>query len=530
MAAKDSMKLKTLVPATLSLLVVACSTAIDPGPSQQIAAAARTITAEDVHARISFLASDELAGRDTPSRGLEVAAAWIADEFERFGLEPGVADGWFQRYPFPLDGLDPRETRVEISSGATHALEYGLDFVAYPGETPPRPAGVMFVADPAELARDPGAGLRDRAVLVPLRGRPEAARGGLRFDAQARATMNEAVARAANAGATGVLFVMDEQVSRADIAELARTAEAPSRVVGGQAAAGQPAIFLISRHAALRMFRMAGMDGAEYLRRDRAYRPVPLPGITVRTAAPFRVLDPAEPPNVVGVLPGSDPELGQTYVVVSAHMDHVGIGQPDASGDSIYNGADDNASGTAAVVAVARALASLPAAPPRSVIFLAVSGEEKGLLGSRWFAQNPTVPIESIVANINLDMIGRNAPDTIVVIGQEYSSLGPLVREVAEANPELGLTVAPDLWPDQRFFFRSDHFSFAAREIPALFFFSGTHEDYHRPSDTADRIDADKAARVARLAFLLTLEIAQRAEPPAWDPDGLEEVRRLTRR
>src|SRR5690606_11898205 len=130
--------------------------------------------------------------------------------------------------------------------------------------------------------------------------------------------------------------------------------------------------------------------------------------------------------------------------------DHVGIGRPDASGDSIYNGADDNASGTAALLEVAEAFASLPEAPARSLLFLAVSGEEKGLLGSQYFSDHPTVPIEQMVANINVDMIGRKAPDSIVVIGQEYSSLGPLVREVAAERPELGLVVSEDIWPEER--------------------------------------------------------------------------------
>jgi Zn-dependent M28 family amino/carboxypeptidase len=204
------------------------------------------------------------------------------------------------------------------------------------------------------------------------------------------------------------------------------------------------------------------------------------------------------------------------------------VGRPDETGDSIYNGADDDASGTAVLVEVAEALASLETRPRRSVLFVAVSGEEKGLLGSRWFADHPTVPLESMVANVNLDMVGRNAPDSIVVIGQEYSSLGPLVRRIADDRPELGLTVSEDLWPEQRFFFRSDHFSFAAKEIPALFFFAGVHEDYHRPGDEVDEIDTEKTARVGRLVLYLTHAIAEAEMPPEWTRDGLSTVRELT--
>jgi Zn-dependent M28 family amino/carboxypeptidase len=210
-------------------------------------------------------------------------------------------------------------------------------------------------------------------------------------------------------------------------------------------------------------------------------------------------------------------------------MDHVGVGAPDATGDSIYNGADDDASGTSAVLEIAEALASAGQAPARSVLFLLVSGEEKGLLGSRYYSDHPTVPLANVVANVNIDMIARNAPDTVVAIGQEYSSLGPLMHELVRAHPELQLTASHDLWPQERFFFRSDHFNFARKEIPAIFFFSGVHEDYHRPSDEVEKINADKAARIARLAYYLAREIATRGEPPKWTTQGLQEVRALTR-
>jgi hypothetical protein len=234
------------------------------------------------------------------------------------------------------------------------------------------------------------------------------------------------------------------------------------------------------------------------------------------------------PPNVVAILQGTDPALRNTYVVFSAHMDHVGVGAPDARGDSIYNGADDDASGTATVVELAEAFAALALRPARSLIFLTVSGEEKGLLGSAWFADNPPVPAEQIVANINIDMIGRNWPDTVAAIGLGFSSLGPLALQTARQHPELGITVVDDAWPDERFFFRSDHFNFARKEIPAIFFFSGTHEDYHRPSDHADRIDTEKTARIARLLFHLGHAIATNPQPPEWSEEGLRQVRALT--
>jgi len=233
-------------------------------------------------------------------------------------------------------------------------------------------------------------------------------------------------------------------------------------------------------------------------------------------------------PNVVAIFPGSDPTLRNEYVVLSAHMGHVGVGRP-VRGDSIYNGADDDASGTSSLLEVAEAFASLPVRPARSILFLAVSGEEKGLLGSAYFSDNPTVPIGSIVANVNIDMIGRNAPDDIVVIGKNYSSLGGVVERAAAENRQLvGLNPADDRWPTERFFFRSDHFNFARKEIPAVFFFAGTHDDYHEPSDEVELLDTDKAARVARLVFFTSYAIATTPERPQWTPAGLREIRRLT--
>ena len=228
--------------------------------------------------------------------------------------------------------------------------------------------------------------------------------------------------------------------------------------------------------------------------------------------------------NVVGILEGSDPELRDQYVVFSAHMDHVGVGRPDASGDSIYNGADDDASGTVAVLEIAEAFAGMDPAPRRSLIFLLVSGEERGLWGSRYFAANPPVPVENMVANLNLDMVGRNWTDTIVAIGKEHSDLGSTLQRVAERHPELRMEPIDDLWPAESFYTRSDHYNFARRGVPVLFFFNGTHEDYHAPSDEPDLIDADKAARVAGLVFYLGLEVADADARPVWDPESYRQV------
>lgn len=473
------MKISPVVVA--ALLILACGA---PTVQQQAVApvqdAAQTITAADMRARIAFLASDALRGRDTPSPGLDTAASWIAREFHRLGLEPGGEQGsYLQRYPFTIRRLTGESTWP--------GLRYATDFFVWPGTPTDITGELVFVS--TELASAPAASIRGKVPVVKIPGR---------MDRAWRSAVNSARNAAQYAGARGLIVVLDSLNNEENVraaaasATTTRTASPLTSVAFVRAAAFQPQ------------------------------------QTTVSIAIPVDVIE-QRPPNVAGILRGSDPVLRDTYVVISAHMDHVGVGTPDATGDSIYNGADDDASGTSGVLEVAEALASQTERPARSVMFLLVSGEEKGLLGSRYFSEHPTVPVDKIVANVNIDMIGRNAPDSVVAIGQEYSSLGPLTQEVVRAHPELGLTASQDLWPAERFFFRSDHFNFARLEIPAIFFFTGVHEDYHRPSDEVEKIDADKAARVARLAYYLVREIATRREPPQWTTEGLREVRALTR-
>ena len=518
--------MKRIAAFLLPALVVTGCTISGAGSEAPAAlrAAAETVTADDMYDRIEFLASDALRGRDTPSPGLDSAAQWVADELASFGVRPAGEDGWFQRYPYPAMSLDVDGTQLQAAAGATHTFEYGTEFWAESGRTPDDAVGVVYVGD----RLDDDASVADRAVLVRLPGTLEQGRRGWRLDGEARARASRTVERAEGAGAAAVVFVLDPEFTEDAVRELATSAEEATRALGADVGAATPPAFYVRRPAALRMARMAGLDGATLLDSGPPTHPVPLPGLSVRVGAPRVAIDSATAPNIIGVLKGSDPVLRDTYVVLTAHVDHLGVGRPDATGDSIYNGADDDASGTAVLVEVAEALASMETRPRRSILFVAVSGEEKGLLGSRWFVENPTVPLESMIANVNIDMVGRNAPDSIVVIGQEYSSLGPLVRRIAGDHPELGLTVSEDRWPEERFFFRSDHFNFAAREIPALFFFAGTHEDYHRPGDEVDEVDTDKTARVGRLVLYLTHAIADSPMQPEWDPEGLETVRQLT--
>src|SRR5690349_3051465 len=246
-------------------------------------------------------------------------------------------------------------------------------------------------------------------------------------------------------------------------------------------------------------------------------------GFIQRYPIPGQKSSRATAPNVVGLLEGSDPTLKNEYIVLSAHMDHVGIGAP-VNGDSIYNGADDDASGTSGVLELAEALSRPGARPKRSVVFLTVSGEEHGLWGSAHFSSHSPVPIKQIVADLNIDMIGRNWKDTIVVIGKEHSDLGKTLDRVNRAHPELGMKAIDDIWPQESFYFRSDHYNFARRGVPVLFFFNGTHPDYHGPDDEPNRIEAEKAARIVRLVYLIAQEVGNAAQRPVWSPASYKQI------
>ncbi|HYH46268.1 MAG TPA: M28 family peptidase, partial [Thermoanaerobaculia bacterium] len=238
-------------------------------------------------------------------------------------------------------------------------------------------------------------------------------------------------------------------------------------------------------------------------------------------------------PNVAALLPGSDPRLRDEVVVLSAHLDHLGVGEP-VAGDAIYNGAFDNASGIAILLEVAGALARLPERPRRSVLFLAVTAEESGLHGSDYFARHPTVPAGRIVANVNLDMALMLFPlRDVIAFGAEHSSLGPTVEEAAR---RLGLAVTPDPAPEQVIFIRSDHYSFVKQGIPSIFLATGLQSGdpaikgparwgewlattYHKPGDDmAQKIDFESGAQFARLNFLVAHQIAQADRAPSWNP------------
>jgi len=472
----------------LALAVLACSEpagslSAQSGPDAA-RSAAETITAADLRLRVGELAHDSMRGRNTPSPELEKTARHIAGHFEGLGLLPGDAGSFLQTYPLALTGPgDPSRQTLRLEGPGGGSVPAAA-WVALPGGGDLSGTGEVVVTS---FAGDED--LNGRVALVPVsQDELRDALGGLRG--------------VLDRGAAGVLFAID---SAEPYFEGLRGFFARERLSVG-VPEELPAPAMLVRRAALPPALVAALDGTSDAD-GGDYR------ATLRSSARIRE---AEGFNTIGWIEGSDPELRDEYVIFTAHMDHVGVGRP-VEGDSIYNGADDDASGTATVMELAEAFAALPTAPRRSVVFMTVSGEEKGLLGSRWYSEHPLFPLESTVANLNIDMIGRNWRDTVVAIGRAESSLGETMEAVVAEHPELELTMIDDPWPEENFYVRSDHYNFARKGVPVLFFFTGTHEDYHGPGDEPDRILYEKTSRIARLIFFLGLEVADADERPEWD-------------
>jgi len=480
--------------------------------SRAASRAAPTITEADVRRRIDALAADSMRGRNTPSPELDQAAAYIATEFRRIGLQPGGDSGTFvQRYPIRIEELDPA-SRVTFDGPAPRALTVGYDIVLVLGNTGDVPLTapvVLMWGLPTDSARPFGDVDLQGAVVV--HALPMSA-----FNAGALLAFGPGAA----AGARAWIFAADLSPEI-----LAQVRTQYGGVRARRVGAAEHDVFALPLFGTITenvraLFDAAGVDSAT-VADSVGIRA--LPGASVNLAVRYRPVREASAPNVVGILPGSDPVLRNEYVVFSAHMDHVGVAEP-VDGDSVFNGADDNASGTVTVVELAEALAMLQPRPRRSMIFLAVSGEEKGLWGSAHFTEHPPVPIADMVADLNADMVGRNWPDTIAVIGREHSDLGTTLDQMAAAHPETGMTPVGDLWPEEGLYQRSDHYNFARLGVPVLFFTSGLHPQYHTPADSPDLIDAEKTARIGQLLFWLGLELANRDARPAWNPESRRQI------
>ncbi len=499
---------------TASLLVLAALTpavlAAQYDPS--LASAVASITPDDVAHRVGVLAHDSMRGRDTPSPELDQAAAYVGAEFRRFGLTPGGDDGSFiQQYTV-------RTVRPDLSKSAVQAEGespwfVGTDVARWRGFT-----GPQGVTGPAMVV----SGMPDEAdelAQLDLEGTVVIWVVPMAFGARLGREHFRAFIALRRLEPAALILVT--RVSEQDFQQRMRQGVRRSQRFGSDPVTP---VVQVQDPTIGRVLSRRGFDLRDARRAtDAPLEITPLPKLKLSVTLAETVLHEVSAPNTVGILEGSDPVLQDEYLVFSAHMDHEGVGRP-VRGDSIYNGADDNASGTVAIVELAEAFALMQPRPRRSIIFLTVSGEEKGLWGSEAFVASPPVPLEQMVANINADMVGRNWTDTISVIGKEHSDLGATLHRVADAHPELNMTPVDDLWPRENFYFRSDHIHFARRGVPILFFFNGTHEDYHRPSDEPEKIDAEKESRIVKLMFYLGLELANADARPQWDPQSYREI------
>ena len=484
--------------------------------AQAPARGAASITVADVERRITTIAADSMRGRATPSHQLEAVAGYVAAEFRRLKLRPGGDSGtYLQRYPLEVYRFEPDSSTLRASGRATASWRVGSDVLLIQGEAPEEPVS---------------------APVVVVTGNPQAG-GALDSAAVAGKLIVLSFGPQLNAIAGKMLPLRPLAILLVGDLPDSLWAQFPGREAGirvrnpsEEGALPIPAIFATRIGTVGPWLAQAGLSPDSLASwREGPLKARPIADITIQIDVWQRLLERTSAPNAVGILEGSDPIMKREYVVYSAHMDHIGtardgMGCTAQGADSICNGADDDGSGTVAVLELAEAFATAAERPKRSVVFMTVSGEERGLWGSAYFTDHPTVPLASVIADLNTDMVGRNAPDTISVIGREHSDLGAVVDRVAAAHPEVRLRPVGDLWPQEGLFFRSDHFNFAKHGVPVLFFTSGLHPDYHRVTDAPAALDADKVARYARLAYYVGMDVANAAGRPKWNPESYKQI------
>ena len=505
--------------ALLVPVLAACAGApLVPAPGAEryeaeLTRAASTITPEAVLTNISVIAHDSMGGRDTPSPGLEKTAEYFASRYREWGIEPAGENGtYFQRYPLARRGIDQDAAQVQLNeNGIISTYRMGrFGYASGGGLAGATTAPMVILGGALTPEAIAGANLKGKIVV------------GV-YDAAKAVDWRNWNRMILAEQPVGVVYIqngpMDQFTRAAQFAANPR----PTLLLGD--GTGIPVFTL---HDSMFVGDPQQLNRPDWNQMRAVPQPVVQvtpPEFAMTLVAPVKVAGQFDVPNVVGMIRGSDPLLRDEYVVYSAHMDHVGTNPNSRTpGDTIWNGADDDASGSTGVLLIAEAFSRLKVKPRRSVIFLHVSGEEKGLLGSRWFSEHPTVPLAQTVADINMDMIGRNNPDSIVVIGKEHSDMGTTLARVNARHPELGLTTADDIWPNERFYFRSDHFNFARKGVPILFFFNGVHADYHRETDEVEKIDTSKLSRVAKVGFYLGAEIANTTQRPEWNPESYKEI------
>lgn len=487
--------------------------------SADVQAAVERISAASMRGHLSFIASDLLEGRDTPSRGLDTAAEYIAAQFRRAGLEPVGDDGYFQTATWSqvqrtLEGFEltfnaqgreiavnPRQVSLSYNVGTTSM--WGLDV---PVQASRAAILKLDYKDAAALSALPAEQVAGKVVFTEL---PDLRResGQRRFELYREE--NEFLTKLA-ALKPALVVLLDRSTSASIGAGWPRLVN-PERRGNASASArrsGPPApVPLIVVHGE----DMAALYDALRVGANEATA-------SVRAAAP--VERPIKLRNVVGLLRGSDPALKDTYIIVSAHYDHIGI-SPQGEGDRIYNGANDDGSGTVSVVELASALATLKQRPRRSILFMTYFGEERGGLGSRFYAQHPIFPIEKTIANVNLEQLGRTDDTegprvaTFNLTGFDYSDLGAIFQHAGEAT---GVRVFKHPTNSDLYFSRSDNQSLADMGVPAhTVSVAYAYPDYHGTGDHWEKIDYENMAKVNRTLAVGILSIANNPQAPRWD-------------
>jgi Zn-dependent M28 family amino/carboxypeptidase len=506
------------------------------------------ITSAEIDGYLRFLSSDLLEGRAPGTRGGKLAAEYIASQLRSFGVEPGVNGSYFQPVPIDVLTTQPSSVHASASGKATATLRPGQDVVLSAGSATPQSAArgeLVFVgygAAAPEYRWDDfkGVDLKGKILLILVNDPPAPPSeptlfGGIAMTYYGRWTYK--YEEAARRGAAGALIV-----HRTDQAGY------PFQVLVGSNSTGQrllprdpklpPPLGVrgwITDSAATALLRQAGLDMANLRAQaaTREFRPIAT-GITMDLGLESTVARTTSE-NVVGIVRGRDPKLAREYVALTAHWDHLGIGTP-VNGDSIYNGAFDNASGVASILAIARAAAAQPK-PKRSLLFLLVTAEESGLLGSAYFAQSPTVPLTQIAANVNVDETNfRGRTRDLVALGETKSSLGP---QLAALLREEGMHLTPKEHPEAGHFYRSDHFSLAKAGVPAITIEEGLDfvgrpkewglqqvEDYdahryHQPSDEyRPDFDLTGALQMTDLIYRFARRVADSPTLPTWNADA----------
>jgi hypothetical protein len=499
-----------------------------------------TIVAAQLRDYLTFIASDEMEGRDTPSRGLDTTAKFLAMNLSRWGFKPAGDDSsFFQRIELRRDRTDTNDSKVELNG---RALTAGTDFLPAGGVG--NVSGTLVFAGTGWFIKskeiDAYKGIDPAGKIAVIFGTPNMLPRGMSRAELGPDSINP-VEYARQKGVVGLIYIPDLQYlanwrTRQRIMERGSTFVAKFQQAPPNQQNPLPSI-VVSPEIANSLFasEQQNVNGV-FNASSAANLPAPFvmkeqKKVTLNLANDTEII-PTQ--NVVAIWEGSDPALKSEYVALGAHYDHVGSGCLPAGTDTLCNGADDDGSGTTALLGMAEALSKAPARPKRSFLFVWHCGEEKGLWGSRYFTEYPTVPLDHIVAQLNIDMIGRSkkegdtnpknssltGPDAIYIIGSTMMSteLGELVNAVNKSFLNVTFDTRYDDPKDpNRFFYRSDHYNYARKGIPIIFFFDGVHEDYHRPGDTADKIDYQKMEKITRTIYMTAWEIANRPTRPKVD-------------